>query len=526
MKLQTMESKPAFLLLCLMAPLAALADPVFVDRSADLGIAHQYTGGWEHFVGGGVASFDCDGDLFPELFVAGGDSTASLFRNRTGQRGGEVIFRNETPESLRLTGVTGAYPIDIDSDGYLDLMILRAGPNRILRGGPDCGFEAFPPSFGFDSGERWSTAFSATWESGESLPTLAVGNYVDRTDPDGPFGTCDANMLYRPEGGKYVPPAKLTPGFCALSLLFSDWGRNGRQDLRISNDRHYYGSAGMEQMWAMTETPRLYGAEDGWTKFQFEGMGIASRDISGDGVPEIFLSSMGDQRLQFLDTSAQGPRFVDAAYERGTTAHRPYFGDNSLPSTGWQVEFGDVQNDGLDDIFIAKGNVEDMAMAALEDPNNLLIQMQNGRFVEMGAVAGVGNTDRSRGAALIDFNLDGRLDLVVVNRRAPVEIYQNATPDTGNWLLLDIMQPGVNPDAIGGWIEVEAGNRRWSREITIGGGHAGGAQSLMHFGLGGAQRVRLRVQWPDGSVTGWQDIGVNKILRLTRQSNTFVIEPL
>ena len=36
--------------------------------------------------------------------------------------------------------------------------------------------------------------------------------------------------------------------------------------------------------------------------------------------------------------------------------------------------------------------------------------------------------DRSRGAALVDLNLDGKLDLVVVNRNAPVEIYQNATP--------------------------------------------------------------------------------------------------
>ena len=130
-----------------------------------------------------------------------------------------------------------------------------------------------------------------------------------------------------------------------LSMLFSDWDRDGTSDLRVSNDRHYYLHDGQEQMWQMADLPRLYQPEDGWQNHKLWGMGIASRDITGDGFPEVYLTSMGDQRLQMLNKDAGGPSYRDATYGRGTTAHRPYTGGDGRPSTGWHVGFGDVQND-------------------------------------------------------------------------------------------------------------------------------------------------------------------------------------
>ncbi len=518
-----MRRKSIFLL-ALFAANIAQSEPLFVNRSADLGVTHQYDGGWEYFVGGGVASFDCNGDLFPEIFVAGGASPATLFRNFTLSRGSKVSLTPDTPATLAITGITGAYPLDIDSDGILDLFIMRVGENRLLKGGPDCSFSEFE-DLNFEGSDRWTTAFSATWEEGNRLPTLAVGNYVNRDDPDGPFEACDTNILMRPVEDQYQA-TPLTPGYCPLSMLFSDWGRNGRQDLRVSNDRHYYVREGNEQMWAMEETPRLYDAADGWKEYKIWGMGIASRDITGDGLPEIFLSSMGDQKLQMPDTSRDGPAFLDATYQRGTTAHRPYTGGDGRPSTGWQVEFGDVDNDGLDDVFIAKGNVDQMPDSAMADPNNLLMQSTDGTFTEAGLVAGIASMDRSRGAALLDLNLDGQLDLVVVNRRVPVEIYQNVTADTGNWLLLDIRQNGTNPQMVGGWVEVSDGSKTWYREITVGGGHASGNATLMHFGLGSETNPRLRVIAPDGTVTKWLDVQANQILRLTPDVHVLTANPI
>lgn len=490
---------------------SALAEPAFIDRSEDLDITHQYTGGWEHFVGGGVAAFDCNGDLLPELYLAGGSSPASLLRN-TAVRSGDLSFVSDTPDTLAMTGVTGAYPLDVDSDGILDLFVMRVGENLLLKGGADCAFSDF--DLDFDGGDGWTTAFTATWEGGRNFPTLAVGNYVDQRNPDGPFEVCDASFLMRPVNGKYNT-TELSPSYCPLSMLFSDWGRNGRQDLRVSNDRHYYVREGGEQMWAMAATPRLYTHTDGWVNFSIWGMGIASRDISGDGFPEVFLTSMGDQKMQMLDTSVKGPVYFDATYDRGTTAHRPYTGGDGRPSTGWHVEFGDVDNDGRDDVFIAKGNVEQMPDSAMSDPNNLLVQRADGTFFEQGLAAGIASMDRSRGAAMVDLNLDGRLDLVVVNRRAMAEVYQNDT-DAGNWLLLDIHQSGANPQAVGAWIEVSVEGQTWHREITVGGGHASGSAVLTHFGLGGERSVHIRVVWPDGEVSEWADIEVNQILRLDR----------
>ena len=496
----------------------ALAGPRFEPVEVP---AHRYTGGWEHYVGGGIASFDCDGDHLPDLYVAGGSSPATLLRNRT-QPTGPLLFEDATPEALRLTGVTGAYPLDIDSDGYLDLAVLRVGENKLLRGGPDCSFALFQ-GLEFTSGDHWTTAFSATWETGQTLPTLAFGNYVDRDDPKGPFRACDDNFLYRPESAGYGQPLELTPGYCPLSVLFSDWGRRGRADLRLSNDRHYYVDRGQEQLWAMEAEPRLYSRSDGWQSHQLWGMGIAARDLDRDGRQDVLLSSMGDQRLQYLIPDAGGPTFQDAPYDLGTTAQRPYLGDDGRPSTGWHVAFGDVQNDGRDDIFIAKGNVEQMPDSAMDDPNNLLVQDVDGRFNEAGAEAGIASLHRSRGAALVDLDADGRLDLAVVNRRAPLQVWRNVTADTGHWLAISLNQAAPNTNVLGGWIEVQAGGETHLRELTVGGGHASGSAGPQHFGLGEPTETRLRVIWPDGAVSGWVETSVDQFLGLQRDGNDLKI---
>ncbi len=79
----------------------------------------------------------------------------------------------------------GAYPIDIDGDGLTDLAVLRDGENVLLRGLGDCRFERANEAWGFDGGDAWTAAFSATWEGSAALPTLAFGNYLDlANDPD------------------------------------------------------------------------------------------------------------------------------------------------------------------------------------------------------------------------------------------------------------------------------------------------------------------------------------------------------
>ncbi|WP_439155096.1 CRTAC1 family protein [Yoonia sp.] len=486
---------------------AAAATPIFQDRPAALPVAHVYTGGWAHFVGGGVAIFDCNDDALPDLFAAGGKAPATLLVNAS-DRGGPITF---TPGALAtLTDVTGAYPIDLDSDDIIDLMVLRNGANVLLQGQGNCLFNT-GDTFGLPDDTRWSTAFSATWETGQTLPTLAIGNYVDATDPAGPFGTCDTNWLIRPNGDRYAPPLALDPGFCPLSMLFSDWQRSGTPMLRISNDRQYYIRDGYEQMWQLDPLRELTPA-DGWDRFQIWGMGIASHDITGDGLPEVMLTSMGDQKLM----TNTGAGFDAVPYATGTYAQRPFTGDDGRPSTGWHAEFGDIDNDARADLFIAKGNVDQMPGLAMRDPNNLLMQQPDGTFVEMADQAGIATTDRARGAGLADLNGDGLLDIVVVNRRAPLEVWQNMTPDAGNWIAVDLRQPAPNTRAIGAFVELRAGDRVQTREVTIGGGHVSGSLIPLHFGLGAAKAADLRVIWPDGTATDWISAAANQVVPIRR----------
>jgi hypothetical protein len=502
------------------------AAPRFVEESAVAGIRHVYDGEFTFFVGGGVAAFDCDDDGRPELYFAGGAEPASLYRNES-PIAGPLRFARVADPVTDLTEVVGAYPIDVDGDARTDLAVLRYGENVMLHGLGDCRFERANETWGIDGGDAWTAAFSATWEGEAQPPTLAFGNYLDLSRGRD-AAACDQNALFRPTagGGRYAEPIALEPGLCTLSILFSDWDRSGRQDLRITNDRHYY-LEGEEQLWRVAEgePPRLFSHDEGWQRMQIWGMGIAAHDLTGDGLPEVFLTSQGDNKLQTLADGATGPTYVDVAAERGVTAHRPYTGGDVLPSTAWHAEFQDANNDGFVDLFVSKGNVEAQTDHAVRDPSNLLLGQRDGTFVEAGRAAGIVTFFRGRGAALVDLNLDGMLDLVQVNRRVNVGVWRNigwgdagAPEPMGNWLALRLSQPGPNRDAIGSWIQVRFEGRTMEREVTIGGGHAGGQLGWIHVGLGPAEEAEIRVRWPDGSVGDWVSVRANRFAVIERDA--------
>ncbi len=506
--------------------------PSFAEETAGAGIDSVYQGGWEYMVGGGAASFDCNDDGYPEMLLSGGELPAKFYRNAS-EKGGALKFVTEQ-SGLELDKVSGAYPLDVDGNGATDIVLLRVGENVVMRGLGGCKFERANEAWGFTGGDLWWTALAATWEKGADWPTIAVGSYIDRAEEISPWGSCTANWLLRPQAGehKFGAPVVLKPSFCPLSILFTDWNRSGTPSLRVSNDREYY-EGGQEQMWKVEpgKAPELYTAAEGWRPLRIWGMGIASYDLNFDGYPEYFLTSMADSKLQTLaavptDGTAPKPSYNDVAYPKGVTAHRPYFGDDLKPSTGWHTQFEDVNNDGLVDLFVAKGNVWEMPDFAMKDPNNLLLQQADGKFVEAGDKAGVASLEQARGAALADFNLDGLMDLVVVNRNSPAQIWRNTSADAGNWVEVKLGQPGANRDAIGAWLEIRCSNGViLRREITVGGGHAGGVLGWQHFGLGSEASAEVRVTWPDGVASDWERVDVNKFYVVARDAKAEVWTP-
>ncbi|MEX1296579.1 MAG: VCBS repeat-containing protein, partial [Candidatus Limnocylindrales bacterium] len=411
------------------SPAGAPPVPHYVEE-AGTGVDHAYAGSWQFFTGGGVAVLDCDDDELPDLYLAGGAGPAGLYRN-VSRLGGPVAFDHLEHEATDLTEVTGAYPLDIDGDGVTDLAVLRRGENVLLRGLGACSFERANETWGFDGGDDWSTALTAKWEAGAALPTLAVGDYLTIVEA-GQTPECDDNAIFRPLGDGFSEPESI-PGHCTLSMLFSDWDRSGRRDLRVSNDRQYYRPGeGQEQLWRVGgQAPSYaYTREDGWQSLSVFGMGIASQDVTDDGYPEYFITTMAGNRLRGLADGPERPTFGDLAYAAGVDVAQPFAGDIDLPSTAWHAEWDDVNNDGHPDLYVAKGNVEQMPDHAAEDPSNLLIGQGDGTWTEGAIEAGIVHFDKTRGAALVDLNLDGLLDLVEVNREVPVRIWRNAGAGT------------------------------------------------------------------------------------------------
>ena len=256
-------------------------------------------------------------------------------------------------------------------------------------------------------------------------------------------------------------------------------------------------------------------------------MGIAEGDINADGYPDYALTSMGDTKLQVLDEEAEEDRpvYKDIAYESGATAQRPYEGDDLRPSTGWHAEFADFNNDGLLDLYIAKGNVEQMPDFAATDPDNLLLGQWDGRFAEAGHLAGIDLPTKGRGAIVDDFNMDGMLDLLVVNREQKASLFRNlgAASDfgpmpLGNFVAIELVQDGPNRDAVGAVISVKIGTRTVNHTVQVGGGHASGHIGFVHVGVGTAERAHIRVKWPDGEWSADYRVFANNFVQIKRDA--------
>ena len=416
-------------------------------------------------------------------------------------------------------------------------MTLRMGENILFKGLGNCEFERANEQWNFDGGDAWSTAFSATWEAGQKWPTLAIGNYLDRKTEGKPAGRCDDNKLFRPAKNfnTFGAPQKLG-AFCTLSLLFSDWDRSGKQALRVSHD--------------------------GWEKLNIWGMGIANYDVDGDGYSDYFLTSMGNNNLQMHIGDGQQPTYKDMAVKLGITAHKPWNAEGKLLSTAWHAQFADVNNDGLIDLFISKGNVDKMPDFARNAPNNLLLQQLNGQFFEAAGPAGLLSTAKSRGALVVDLNVDGLLDIVHVVVDEGLSLFRNLGTNTdniiaghddiaqsrkqqsqplNNWLSIKLHNKNGdnnanvnaningNINAIGAWIEVKTGDKIQRQEVTIGGGHASGMAVAHHFGIGTATTAQVRVEWPLENKTAasfwseWLEVKANHLMVINKATSGAIL---
>ncbi len=366
--------------------------PRFVEETDTAGFNSRFDGEAEYLVGGGVATFDCDADGLPEIYVTAGVNKAKLYRNKSA-RGGAIKLMEER-SGLELTNAIGAYPIDIDGDGNADLVVLRVGEVQLFRGLGGCRFERANDKWKFTSSNAWHSAFAATWERGQAVADAGHRHLCRSRQARIPVGQLHAGRPVAPGRGR---GRRLRTGHAADArplravdavLRLEPQRRAGaacQQRPRVLQGR----AGAVVEARARRGARRSYTPEQGWKPLQIWGMGIASADLDGDGYPEVFLTSMSDNKLQQLEAGAARPSYRDIAFKRGATAHRPYIGGDVHPSTAWHAQFADVNHDGLADLFIVKGNISAMPDFAAQDPNNLLLQRADGTFAEAGQLANV-----------------------------------------------------------------------------------------------------------------------------------------
>ena len=272
---------------------------------------------------------------------------------------------------------------------------------------------------------RWTAAFSATWEGDNALPTLAFGDYLaaDREH-------CEDSRLMRPDRRAAAATPRrsrchLATARCRCCSATGVAPASATCGCRTTGTTTATAS---EQLWKVEPgaTPTPYTAADGWQPLQIWGMGIASEDITGRRLPGGVPDEPGRQQAADAGRRARPDRPTRTSPSTAaspppgptpaaTCCRRPPGTPSSPTST----------TTAYPDLFVSKGNVEAQEGYATRDPSNLLIGQSDGTFVEGAEDAGIVSYNRARGAALVDLNLDGLLDLVVVNRVEPVSVWRN-----------------------------------------------------------------------------------------------------
>ena len=371
----------------LTAPLSA-ASPGFVDRAAEWGLVFRYDNGatgqlyYPEIVGGGAALFDYDNDGDLDAFlVQGKPLEAGKAPSADAARGGR-LFRNDlaagkAPKFVDVTAASGlradGYGTavaagDYDNDGWTDLYVANYGP-----------------------GQLW------------------------RNNGDGTFAL-------RPDGVR--PPGPGAPPPLHLSASFADLDRDGWLDLFLtryvefavdrnvtcyapSSRRDYCGPSAFEASRSVLLRNRAGTFEDvtlpaGIAKAAGRSMGVVGADFDGDGWVDFFVAN--DGMFNFLWKSKKDGTFEEVGLPAGVAVNA-----DGRTEASMGIAAGDYDDDGDLDLFVTNLTGE---------TNTLYVNDGAGQFEDRTALSGLAAPSfpfTGFGTDWLDYDNDGRLDLLVVN---------------------------------------------------------------------------------------------------------------
>jgi hypothetical protein len=517
----------------------------FTDVAAEAGITFRHQNGaspekhmFETF-GSGVGVIDFDNDGWPDLFFANGADLGhggrspgnALYRNLGNGKFEDVTAKaGAAGNGMFATGVTVG---DYDNDGFLDIYLTGYGGNQLFHNNGDGTFTDVTAKAGVGGG-GWSS--SAAWVDydRDGYLDLFVARYVDYDIQHAPYCGyqkpgyrmyCDpqqfdgttALLYHNNRDGTFTEVARkagvANPAGKGLGVAIGDIDGDGWPDIFVANDgvRNFLyrnkGNGAFDDI--------AYGAGVGFDMNgkTLNGMGAEIADLDGDGRPDIFFTAFSRQYNPFFRNLGK-LLFEDATLKAGLPS--------SVETLGFGTKVFDFDNDGNLDIYVANGHVTDNVK--LYDPQlsyrqtDLLYRNTGGgHFRDVSAQSGPAFRIEhvGRGAAVVDFDNDGDLDIVVTDAGGRPMLLRNDGGNRNHWIAIRARGRESNRFGIGSKVRVSSGGRTQLREINPYGSYLSTSDMRLFFGLGAEAVVsRLEIEWLSGKKQVMENVRANQILLL------------
>jgi hypothetical protein len=182
-------------------------------------------------------------------------------------------------------------------------------------------------------------------------------------------------------------------------------------------------------------------------------------------------------------------------------------------SLGFGCFFFDANLDGLLDLLVVNGHIDNTARNVDYAQAPHLFLNSGGKFRDVAGIVGkeFGSPKVGRGAAFGDFDNDGDLDVLVTTNAGPAFLYRNDVVSGNRSIRLKLTGTKSNRDAIGATVRVFSDGLSGSRTVKTGGSYLSQSELPVTFGLGRRDRIeRLVVKWPSGRTDEFKNVAAGK----------------
>lgn len=529
-----------------------LDKPIFKNVAASVGLDHtfQIAGKEQSFgfaiyqqLGGGVAVLDYDLDGWPDLYCAQGGADPPkmiaaisnvLFRNQD-RTLANVTHPSRTADQRYSIGVTSG---DWNQDGFPDLVVASIGETTLMINNGDGTFAARQLDADIDLSTLPSSLAMADI-SGDAIPDIVALHYVE-----------DGKMLTKPtvrDNGQVqtMSPNSFTPGTdrifvndgqgestsenfsesenaasTGLGLVVANLDGKPGNDVFIGNDvraNHLWSRADGSSPWL--EIGSLSGCALGGSGLITASMGIAADDFDGSGTLDLHVTNF------YLEPSSFFLK-RNGSFEDRCIQYKLY--RDSTAVLGFGSQSIDYSNDGRPDLVVTNGNIEKAAGEPFHQPPQLFANLGNQfRLTDVTDSSNYWSGNYlGRGMARIDFDRDGKFDIVITHLGDPTALLLNKTKTDNHWLKVKVVGTESERDAIGTKVTIRAGDQTWTNWAIAGDGYLCRNEAVIPFGLGNATEIdQLTVQWPSGKQQSFAKIAADQqVLLIQNQPEPFIFD--